>query len=124
MICTANGSRALVGKAARFSIEGGPEYTFGAFMGCFRPDVGRIHPAFSAYLFQTDTYRNQVELAVSGSTINNLKPDNIRNMSFRVPTKKDEQRAIAAVLSDMDAEIEALEEKLSKARQIKQGMMH
>jgi type I restriction enzyme, S subunit len=34
-----------------------------------------------------------------------------------------EQTAIASVLSDMDAEIEALENKLSKYRQIKQGMM-
>jgi len=34
-----------------------------------------------------------------------------------------EQQAIAAVLSDMDAEISALESKLAKARQIKQGMM-
>jgi type I restriction enzyme, S subunit len=31
--------------------------------------------------------------------------------------------AIAEILSDMDAEIVALEGKLSKARQIKQGMM-
>lgn len=34
-----------------------------------------------------------------------------------------EQTAIAAVLSDMDAEIDALDVKLAKARQIKQGMM-
>ena len=34
-----------------------------------------------------------------------------------------EQTAIAAVLSDMDAEIAALEAKLAKARAIKQGMM-
>jgi type I restriction enzyme S subunit len=34
-----------------------------------------------------------------------------------------EQIAIAAILSDMDAEIAALEAKLAKARQIKQGMM-
>jgi len=34
-----------------------------------------------------------------------------------------EQTAIAEVLSDMDAEIEALETKLTKARQVKQGMM-
>jgi type I restriction enzyme S subunit len=33
-----------------------------------------------------------------------------------------EQDAIASVLSDMDAEIVALEEKLAKARQLKQGM--
>ena len=35
----------------------------------------------------------------------------------------EEQRAIAQVLSDMDAEIEALEEKLEKYKTIKQGMM-
>lgn len=34
-----------------------------------------------------------------------------------------EQTAIAAILSDMDAEIAALEAKLAKARQVKQGMM-
>ena len=31
---------------------------------------------------------------------------------------------IAAILSDMDAEIAALETKLVKARSLKQGMMH
>jgi len=34
-----------------------------------------------------------------------------------------EQTAIAEILSDMDAEIAALEVKLSKARQVRQGMM-
>ena len=34
-----------------------------------------------------------------------------------------EQTAIAAILSDMDAEIDALEAKLGKARHLKQGMM-
>lgn len=34
-----------------------------------------------------------------------------------------EQTAIAAILSDIDAEIAALEAKLAKARQVKQGMM-
>ncbi len=34
-----------------------------------------------------------------------------------------EQTAIANILCDMDAEITALEAKLAKARQLKQGMM-
>lgn len=34
-----------------------------------------------------------------------------------------EQTAIAAIISSMDAEMAALETKLVKARQIKQGMM-
>ena len=40
-----------------------------------------------------------------------------------LPPTKAEQTAIATILSDMDAEIAALEAKLTKARQVKQGMM-
>jgi restriction endonuclease S subunit len=42
---------------------------------------------------------------------------------FSLPPTLDEQRAIAGVLSDMDAEIAAVEGKLAKARAVKQGMM-
>ena len=38
-------------------------------------------------------------------------------------SKIEEQKAIAEILSDMDAEITALEERLEKAKAIKQGMM-
>lgn len=41
----------------------------------------------------------------------------------KFPSDKSEQSAIAEVLSDMDAEIDALTAKLDKARDIKQGMM-
>ena len=40
-----------------------------------------------------------------------------------MPPTIEEQAAIASILSDMDNEIEALEQKLEKTRQIKQGMM-
>lgn len=35
----------------------------------------------------------------------------------------EEQTAIATILSDMDAELEALEQKLAKVHDIRQGMM-
>ena len=38
-------------------------------------------------------------------------------------TTRAEQTAIAEVLSDMDAEIAALEQRLAKTRALKQGMM-
>ncbi|MCY4648646.1 MAG: restriction endonuclease subunit S [Gammaproteobacteria bacterium] len=45
-------------------------------------------------------------------------------LAFRVPLPPlSEQRAIAAVLTDMDDEIAALERRLDKTRSIKQGMM-
>jgi type I restriction enzyme S subunit len=40
-----------------------------------------------------------------------------------VPSTFEEQTAIAAILTDMDTELAALEAKLAKARAIKQGMM-
>ncbi len=46
----------------------------------------------------------------------------VKNYEVAIP-RLEEQRAIAAVLSDMDAEIEALEARRTKTRQVKQGMM-
>lgn len=46
-----------------------------------------------------------------------------KNITFSIPQNKDEQRAIAAVLSDMDAELAALEARRDKLRAVKQGMM-
>ena len=46
----------------------------------------------------------------------------VRACSLRCPTS-DEQRAIAAGARDADAEIDALERRLEKAKAIKQGMM-
>ncbi len=47
----------------------------------------------------------------------------VRLLPIDLPPTAEEQSAIAAALSDMDAEIAALETKLAKARQLKQGMM-
>ena len=52
----------------------------------------------------------------------NLSLEDIRSFEVAAPSAA-EQTAIAAILADMDAEIAALEAKLTKARQIKQGMM-
>ena len=46
----------------------------------------------------------------------------VRNSEVRLP-RIPEQRAIAAILTDMDAEIAALEQRRDKTRAIKQGMM-
>ncbi|CAB5693697.1 restriction endonuclease subunit S [Comamonas aquatica] len=122
LICMANGSKALVGKAGFFNVADGHEYTFGAFMGCFRTESTVSNPAFVFYLFQTARYRDYINNLLAGSSINNLNPGSIESLEFRLP-QMSEQTAIATVLSDMDTELTALETRLAKARQIKQGMM-
>ncbi|HGN0351154.1 TPA: restriction endonuclease subunit S [Proteus mirabilis] len=47
----------------------------------------------------------------------------IKKIPLYLPVDIKEQTAIATILSDMDEEIQALKQRLSKTRQIKQGMM-
>ena len=115
-------SSLLVGKAGFFDVADGHEYTFGAFMGCFRTESTASNPAFVFYLFQTARYRDYINNLLAGSSINNLSPGSIESLEFPLP-QMTEQTAIATVLSDMDTELAALESRLAKARQIKQGMM-
>ena len=122
LVCMANGSKELVGKAGLFRFNDGYIYTFGAFMGCFRVDVSVADPRFVFYLFQTHEYRNFISLILAGSSINNLKPSDIESAEFQIPDRN-EQTAIVSVFSDMDAEIAALAQRRDKTRAIKQGMM-
>ena len=77
---------------------------------------------FLAYLFRSDIGRNLMFSLAQGSTRYNLSKTNFLKLEVLLP-KPDEQAAIATILTDMDAEIAALETKLAKAGQIKQGMM-
>lgn len=56
------------------------------------------------------------------SGVPSLSASVIENIDVIIPALR-EQVAISSILSDMDNEIEAMEQKLEKTRQIKQGMM-
>lgn len=59
----------------------------------------------------------------SGTTISYLSRDQFKEFVINVPQEIEEQKAIARILSDMDAEIQALLSKRAKYKNIKQGMM-
>jgi len=122
LICMANGSKELVGKAAAFHTKDHYKYTFGTFMGCFRLTSKDVSPLFVPHAFQTHQYRNYISNLIAGSSINNLKPSDIESIQFPFP-EISEQIAIAEILADMDAEIAALETHREKTRLLKQGMM-
>ena len=63
------------------------------------------------------------ERFASGSGVPTLNRNDAHSYKVVIPTTEAEQTAIATILSDMDAEIQALEQRLGKIRQIKQGMM-
>lgn len=65
---------------------------------------------------------SMIQMAVGGAQ-GNLGKSDITEYPCLLPKDLVEQRAIAAALSDMDAEIAALERRRDKTRAIKQGMM-
>jgi type I restriction enzyme S subunit len=122
LICMANGSKELVGKAGLFLIDDEFDYSFGTFMGCFRNDRETTHPIFIFFLLQTEQYRNSISILLSGSSINNLKPSDIESIEFLIP-RMDEQIAIITILTDIESEIAILERRRDKTKAIKQGMI-
>ena len=77
---------------------------------------------FLYYLLQTK--KPDFISLCGGSTFLEIGKTQLAAFEVSFPIEKLEQTAIATVLSDMDAEIAALEQKLTKSRQVKQGMMH
>jgi len=82
-----------------------------------------INHSFFNHIFQYDTIQAKIIDDTQGGAMKNLVGmSEFRNTEIPLPSLSEQER-IATILSDMDAEIEALEQQLGKARQIKQGMM-
>jgi len=77
---------------------------------------------FLYYFLLSKTVIDQYKSKAAGSGVLNLNKVLVSSVELSFPSLS-EQTRIATVLSDMDAELEALVQKLNKARQIKQGMM-
>ncbi|MBK4783496.1 MAG: hypothetical protein FT714_03090 [Pantoea sp. Pent] len=75
---------------------------------------------FLFYWFENNT--RKFEEPGSGSTVKGLSLNDLKGLDFLLMSI-DEQIAITTILSDMDAELTVLEQKLAKIRDIKQGMM-
>jgi type I restriction enzyme S subunit len=58
-----------------------------------------------------------------GSTFLEIGKRQLASFEVHMPRDEAEQSAIGQTLADMDTELGALETRLEKARQIKQGMM-
>ena len=79
-------------------------------------------PGFKGHLGNLKSLHEQFRRVATGMKVFGVSKAALNEIELPVPHPK-EQAAIATILSDMDAEIAALEVKLSKAHQIKQGMM-
>ncbi len=97
---------------------------FSGFVLRGRPIAEYLQLQFKKYCFSHEIVRKQIITNCSYTTRALTNGRLLSKVFILLPPTKAEQEAIAAILSDMDTEIAALEAKLAKARQIKQGMMH
>ena len=83
---------------------------------------GVTHPGYVFCHLFANCVNRQIETLLTGSNYPAINSGDVRALEIPFPTFS-EQTAIAAVLTDMDAELAALEQRLAKTRAIKQGMM-
>ena len=77
---------------------------------------------FRGYLHAISTVKAAFDRLATGLKVYGISKNNLTTIFLPVPSIE-EQTAIAKILADMDSEIQALEKRLNKTRQIKQGMM-
>jgi type I restriction enzyme S subunit len=104
----------------RCAIVGKPLVTNQTFIGLI-VDESSVSNEF-LYYYMTFKAEDLNNLS-SGTTISYLSREQFEVFLVRIPPTKEEQSAIATVLSDMDSELAALEQKRDKTKAIKQGMM-
>jgi len=102
------------------SLPGPATLNSGVFV--IRPKGNSYDPLFFYHILSSRVFGDFLAQLQAGSTISHLYQKDFVHFSFRAPSVP-EQAAIAAILSDMDAEIAALEQRLAKSRALKQGMM-
>jgi type I restriction enzyme S subunit len=100
--------------------------TWNEEVGLLNQRVGRLVARTDVKLDFLNYYLRKplkdIEDATASTTVKHLSHGNIENLELPLP-KPAEQTAIAKVLSDMDAEITALQDQLDKTQQIKAAMM-
>lgn len=109
-------SRATIGECA---INAVPVTTNQGFKNLVPHDS--VDVEFLYYLLSTQT-QGLIGLS-AGSTFLEIGKTQLRQYEVKLPAEKDEQTAIATVLSYMDAEITALETRRAKTRALKQALM-
>lgn len=80
-------------------------------------------PLYFSYYLNSQEGRARLKDIEIGTTMKHINVGELLHFEVPVPSTIEEQTAIATILSDMDNEIQTLEQRLTKTRHIKQGMM-
>ncbi len=111
-----------VGKSIEIMGSEGHQLVSGLHTIAVRFNKAVLADGFKAYLQFFPRFRDHLRRLAAGTKVYATNRAHIASAELRFPPPQ-EQRAIAAALSDMDAEIAALDRRRDKTRALKQGMM-
>lgn len=104
LICTANGSKAHLGKVAL--IDDDYDFAFGGFMGLLIPSES-VYPRFFYYALISENYKKFIKSLSDGANINNLKFQDLSK--FEVPVLPlEEQKRIVKILDEKFVQLETI----------------
>jgi len=112
----------LRGSLGKYALNHAKQGTLASSLAAIRTSETMVNSQFLFQLFGSDIIAKQIEKANNGSSQPNLSATDVKKFVIPLPPIT-EQRAIAAVLSDTDAYIAALEKLIAKKRGIKKGAM-
>ncbi|WP_245896138.1 restriction endonuclease subunit S [Deinococcus irradiatisoli] len=102
------------------------DYTLSPIIASTGFSVIRCHKCYVPHFVYQSIYSksvsNQIDALLTGSNYPAISSNEVKKLRLLIPPYP-EQQAIAVILSDMDAEIEALEAQVRKTQVLKQGMM-
>lgn len=102
---------------------GGRPYISGLHTIVAKSKGNNLGNLFKRYCFETRNIKEQFRFYAVGTKVSGISKTSIAKIELFYPPSLPEQTAIATILSDMDAEITALEARRDKTRALKQGMM-
>lgn len=114
------GRVASIGKVVRLKDVGG-KYAISPTLGVIRGT--KVSREYLLHALKSQFVTDQFTRIMSGSTRSSVGMVVLRRLVVPLPATETEQTSIAAVLSEMDAELAELGGLLDKTRALKQGMM-
>ncbi|TAE91140.1 MAG: restriction endonuclease subunit S, partial [Bacteroidetes bacterium] len=110
------------GRACIFPFIGEDKVITSVDVTIFRPRAELVNRQFLSQIFSTSNWFKSISDLCGGTTHKRISRGALGRIKILLPNIE-EQTRIATILSDMDAEISALESKLEKYKKVKLGMM-
>jgi type I restriction enzyme S subunit len=111
-----------IGKSVEICNVGDDKIVSGLHTFLLRDKNQLLVDGYRGFLHSIPAVKKAFDRLATGMKVYGISKNNLIVVPVPLPPKQ-EQTAIATILSDMDSELAALEQKLAKARDLKQGMM-